>query len=46
MPLEEQILSLLGSLYIDLGYSDAFTPTVPRFVKIMAFVGKESITTS
>jgi len=43
VPLAVLILSLLGSLRSDLGYSDAFIPTVPRFVQITVFVGKEAI---
>jgi len=43
VPLAVLILSLLGSLRSDFGYSDAFSPTVPRFVQIMVFVGKEAI---
>jgi len=46
VPLAELILSRLGSLRIVLGYSDAFTPTVPRFVLMIVFVGNEAIFSS
>jgi len=46
VPLAELILSLLGSLRSDLGYSDAFIPTVPRFVLMIVFAGNEAILSS
>jgi len=46
VPLAELILSLLGSLRIDLGYSDTFIPTVPRFALMIVFAGNEAILSS
>jgi len=46
VPLAELILSLLGSLRLDLGYSDTFIPTVPRFVVMIVFAGNVAIFSS
>jgi len=44
VPLAELIRSpFVGNLFSDLGYTDAFIPTVPRFVQIMVVAGKEAI---